>query len=187
MARRRERGITQPGEPARMPAAGRVCGLEHGPAWCDGEVFARGLCRRHYRRRARGRELDPDGGRRVGITPSGHGRWGVVDVDDDGLLRCHECGRWYTSLAVHIGMTHGPVRDYRLTHGLTMGMPLVSDQLRHALGAAAARPSSQQRIAAAREPRHAIAAADPAIIERGKRLAGRLRPAPQRRVTPPTP
>lgn len=162
--RRREQGITQPGEPVRMPAAGRVCGLESGPAWCEEDVFARGLCRPHYRRRARGVDLDPDAGRRVGVTPSGHGRWGTVDVDGDGRLRCHECGRWYASLAVHIGMVHGSVRDYRFAHGLTMSLPLVSEPVRLNLAAAASRPEVMQRVADARDPRRALAAVDPSSL-----------------------
>ena len=91
-----------------MPAAGRVCGLEQGPAGCPEAAFARGLCRRHYRRAARATPAaatDPV----VGVTVSGTGRWGVLATDSDGRLGCHECGQFLPNLAVHVGMVHaGP-------------------------------------------------------------------------------
>lgn len=48
----------------------------------------------------------------------GHGRYGVVDEDGDGLL-CHECGRRFTHLGLHAWKRHGmPADAYRQAHGL---------------------------------------------------------------------
>jgi len=173
MTRRPERAVTRLGEPARMPAQGRICGQEAGPEWCQDPVFSRGLCRPHYRRVSRGQDLDPDQGRHIGVTPSGHGVWGVVDVDDTGRLRCHDCGRAFVALGVHVGMIHGSVRDYRLRHGLPMVVSLASERLRAALADAAARPESLARLAVARRPVEALAGADPAMRDRGQRVGGR--------------
>lgn len=170
MARQPERAVTRPGEPARIPAAGRICGDVAGPDGCARGVFSRGLCRPHYRRAAKGLPLGD--GRRRGDR-SGHGRYGHVDVAD-GRLLCHDCGRWYVALGVHIGMTHdGGVRAYRLTHGLTMSQSLVAPPLRARLAAAASRPESMERIAAARDPDVARAAVDPQVTGRGHWLRDR--------------
>lgn len=136
MARRVERGVSRPGEPKRMPAAGRVCGQVAGPEWCERDVLARGLCRPHYRRAAKGLPLDPDDGRLVGVTPSGHGVWGVLEERED-RLRCHECGGWYVALGVHAGMVHDGAHAYRLAHGLLMSTSLNAPPLRERLSRAA--------------------------------------------------
>lgn len=170
MARRPERGITRRGEPARMPAAGRVCGQEAGPQWCQAGVFSRGLCRPHYRRAARGLPLDPDDGHTVGVTPSGHGTWGAIATDDQGRLLCHDCGRWYINLAVHIGMTHrGGTRTYRLTHGLLMSTPLVAADLSETQRRHAIDQHAVTRLEPHRTP-DSLAEADPTITSRGIRL-----------------
>lgn len=169
MGRRPERGVTRPGEPARMPAAGRVCGQEHGPSWCQDAVFARGMCRRHYRRVAKGLPADTNGGRQVGVTPSGRGIWGVLTTAADGRLLCHECGRWYVALGVHIGMVHGSVREYRLTHGLLMSQPLAATGLSTRLAAATRGNGGTERIAAHRRTDIADRI-DPALARRGQRL-----------------
>ena len=31
------------------------------------------------------------------------GRWGVVEVEVDGRLVCHECGQAFEALGVHVG------------------------------------------------------------------------------------
>lgn len=166
--RRPERGVTRAGELTRMPAAGRVCGQTAGPDWCEEPVWARGLCRRHYRRAARGLVLDPDDGRQVGVTPSGHGLWGVL-TESGGRLLCHECGRWYVALGVHVGMRHGSVRDYRLTHGLTMSTPLAAPALSQRLAQAATDTGAARRLEPARSP-DTLRLADPDTIDRGRRL-----------------
>jgi len=165
-----------------MPAAGRVCGQDRGPASCAGPVWARGLCRRHYRQQARGGVVDA-GERAVG-APSGHGQWGIVDVDegDGGRLVCHDCGRTFIALAVHIGMVHddvhpGGVREYRLRHGLPMSVSLIARDLAARL-AEAARPAAS-RLAAVRSPD--TLGAPQEMVTRGLRLSRRVgRPRPDR-------
>lgn len=54
---------------------------------------------------------------RVG-DEDGHGRYGVLDEDAEGLL-CHECGRRFTHLGLHVYKAHGmTAREYRAAHGL---------------------------------------------------------------------
>lgn len=147
-----ERGVTRAGEPARMRAAGLVCGLTQGPVGCDRPVFSRGLCRRHYRMRARGAIL-PESVPVVGVTPSGHGRWGVMDVDPDGRVVCHECGRSFVHLGVHVGMMHDGVAAYRRAHGLPRSQPLTSPE-HHArlLSEVIDIEAATARVAATRSP-----------------------------------
>lgn len=159
-----------------MPAAGRTCGHDAGPTWCTDPVLARGLCRRHYRRAAKGLPLDPDDGRQVGTTPSGHGVWGVLTTDGERLL-CHECGAWFQALGVHVGMVHDGARAYRLAHGLTLATPLTGPEL-HAARSARARATGLERQVADRRSPHTLALADPEMIDRGLRLAGRRGPGP---------
>lgn len=48
----------------------------------------------------------------------GHGRYGVLDEDVEGLL-CHECGRRYAHLGLHVYKAHGlTAKEYRAEHGL---------------------------------------------------------------------
>jgi hypothetical protein len=48
----------------------------------------------------------------------GHGRYGVLDEDADGLL-CHECGRRFAHLGLHVYKAHGlTAKVYRTAHGL---------------------------------------------------------------------
>lgn len=151
-----------------MPAAGRICGESAGPVWCTDAVFSRGLCRRHYRRAAKRMPLDPDDGRQVGVTASGYGTWGTVTVEDERLL-CHECGGWYRSLAVHIGMVHEGVRAYRLAHGLLMSTPLVAPDISETTRARARDRRIVSRLEDARSPA-TLAVQDPEMIVRGVRL-----------------
>jgi len=49
----------------------------------------------------------------------GHGQYGVLDEDADGLL-CHECGDRFTHLGLHTSKAHGVTADeYRAAHGLS--------------------------------------------------------------------
>lgn len=51
--------------------------------------------------------------------PDGRGRYAVLDVDDDGRITCHECGRTYQHLATHVRGAHGiTAAAYRDAHGL---------------------------------------------------------------------
>ena len=165
MTRLPERGVTQDGEPARMPAAGRVCGDGPGPGWCEVAVFARGLCKPHYRRAAKGLELDPDGGKQVGITPSGRGVWGVLETDGERLM-CHEGGRWFVALGVHVGMQHSGVARYRLAHGLLMRASLNAAPLRDRLAEVVPR----DRLDGHRDPDAARALTPQDRLDRGRRL-----------------
>jgi ROS/MUCR transcriptional regulator protein len=170
MPPRPERGLTRPGEPARMPAAGRICGQDLGPASCTGAVFARGRCRRHYRLEARGGVPGPAGPEPG--SPSGHGRWGILDVDEagSGRLVCHECGRTYIALGVHVAMAHGiTVREYRLRHGLLMSASLSAPALAAVQAELARTPQSIARLEAARSP-GTLAGVPQDLITRGVRL-----------------
>lgn len=162
--RRREHGISKPGEPKRMRAKGLTCSVEG----CDGACFARGMCRRHYRRAALGLPVeDVDDGQIVGVSRSGKSVWGVVEQDGDRLI-CHECGRSYINLSVHIAMAHDmSVRDYRLAHGLTMRQRLVSEPLqerKREIGMTVA-----HNLVDVRTP-DTLRLADQRIITRGRRL-----------------
>jgi len=139
-------------------------------------VYARGLCRLHYHRAAHGQALDPDDGHQVGITASGYGTWGVLDVGDDGRLMCHECGRTYVALGVHVGMVHCDVRAYRLEHGLTMSTSLAARELSERLADAATKNGGAARLAPSRRTFTALAQPDPALVARGLRIGGRSRP-----------
>lgn len=70
-------------------------------------------------------------------APDGHGRHGILGVDDDGLLVCHECGRPWKHLGTHVRQAHGIMpADYRAAHGLGASTRLVaavvSEQMRRA-------------------------------------------------------
>lgn len=104
-------------------------------------------------------------------SPSGVGRWGILDIDEDGRLACHECGRTYLALGVHIAMTHEmTARDYRLAHGLTMSTPLVAEALRVMQAERMRTPQAIARIAATRSP-DTLAVVPQDIITRGLRIS----------------
>lgn len=71
---------------------------------------------------------------RVG-DPDGHGRYGVLDQDEDGLLVCHDCGGGYQQLATHARYAHGYANaaEYRQAHGLRRSEKLAA-------------PASRQRM-----------------------------------------
>jgi len=55
---------------------------------------------------------------RVGEV-DGHGRYAVLDTDNEGRLLCHECGRWWQHLGTHAFGAHGlTAAQYRQAHGL---------------------------------------------------------------------
>ena len=65
-------------------------------------------------------------GKLVG-QPDGYGRDAILDVDDDGRLICHECGRGFNQLATHVRLVHHTsAAQYRLAHGLGSTTRLVS-------------------------------------------------------------
>jgi hypothetical protein len=154
-----------------MPAAGKICGQEIGPDACEEPVFSRGMCRRHYRRTARGAALEPPGPA-LG-SPSGHGRYGLIDPDGERIV-CHECGRSYIALGVHVAMRHGlAAGDYRTRHGLTRGVSLAAPALAQRLAEAALDNGGPTRLAEARSPDTLVA--DQATITRGINLAAARR------------
>lgn len=91
--------------------------------------------------------------------PDGVGRFGVLDIDDDGLL-CHECGVRFLHLGLHVWRAHGiTARAYRLAHGLARTRGLVAEPLRARLAENARdRLDAKPRFLAARSPQNAAAA-----------------------------
>ncbi len=66
--------------------------------------------------------------------PDGHGRYGILDRDEQGRVLCHECGRWWQHLATHLAGTHGiRAADYRERHGLSPGTALVGARTQAAM------------------------------------------------------
>lgn len=64
----------------------------------------------------------------------GFGEFGVLDESSDGLL-CHECGRRFAHLGLHVIRAHGvPADAYRQAHGLG-GRGLVATQTREKIAA----------------------------------------------------
>ena len=102
--------------------------------------------------------------RQVG-DPSGFGRYAIVDRDWSSVL-CHECGQWLESVGAHIGRAHDmTAAQYRREHGLSRSQPLICERL----SAEASARSRQRldsdgwaRLEAARDPRAASAAREPA-------------------------
>lgn len=134
---------------------------------CGRDAVARGLCMMHYKRHRAGRDLaEPS----VGST-SGHGRYGVLDVDG-GRVLCHECGRWMRSVGAHVGRAHEmTAREYKITHGLPLGTALVAPDLselhsRNAVGRVGG--AGWARLEARRDPAAAAASRDEdALRKRG--------------------
>ncbi|WP_454293547.1 hypothetical protein [Salana multivorans] len=89
----------------------------------------------------------------------GHGRFGVLDEDADGLL-CHECGRRFTHLGLHAWKGHGMTADaYRQAHGLARSRGLVDGPTRQTIADNARRGlPGKARFVAARDPAAASAA-----------------------------
>lgn len=127
---------------------------------CDREATARGLCITHYKRDRRGAPLaTPEVG-----TPSGHGRYGVLDGDDERIM-CHECGQYYRSLGAHVSRAHDmTAAEYKDDHGLPRGTPLVAPALsREQSENARARVGTEvwERMVARRDPAAASRARTP--------------------------
>lgn len=91
--------------------------------------------------------------------PDGHGQYGVVDENADGLL-CHECGRRFTHLGLHAWRRHEvSAADYRQAHGLSRVRGLVASETRSMIVANAQRTySSKAQFVASRDPAAATAA-----------------------------
>lgn len=91
--------------------------------------------------------------------PDGHGQYGVVDENTDGLL-CHECGHRFTHLGLHVWRRHElTAADFRQAHGLSKVRGLVASETRSVIIANAQRTfSSKAQFVASRDPALATAA-----------------------------
>ena len=69
-------------------------------------------------------------------SPDGHGRYGILDRDDDRRPICHECGRACEHLATHVRVHRISAAEYRERHGLSPGLALVGDATRARMSAA---------------------------------------------------
>lgn len=100
--------------------------------------------------------------------PDGHGRYGHVDENEDGIL-CHTCGKRYRHLATHIAMGHGDtVADYRARHGLPASRPLVAQSVRERMSDSwqAHKETHLAALDEHRDPLKAVRASVPAIKQR---------------------
>lgn len=99
----------------------------------------------------------------------GHGLFGVLDEDADGLL-CHECGERFTHLGLHAFKGHELTADqYRQAHGLSRTRGLVASATRETIVANARKNfANKPQFVAARDPAAALAA----------RLANKTSPSP---------
>lgn len=92
-------------------------------------------------------------------APDGHGQYGVLDEDADGLL-CHECGERFAHLGLHAWKRHGlTAAEYRDAHGLARTRGLVVAATREAIVANARRLfPTKTAFVSARDPATALAA-----------------------------
>ncbi len=128
---------------------------------CTRLAIARGLCRLHYTRAREGRPLDPED--RTG-QPDGYGRYGILDRDEDTAL-CHECGGRFASIAGHLPAHGMTARQYKLAHGLPLGLGLVSLGLSRRVSQTSIEHLDSpewRRLEEARDPAAAAAARDAA-------------------------
>lgn len=88
----------------------------------------------------------------------GHGLYGVLDEDADGLL-CHECGGRFTHLGLHAWKAHGTTAAaYRKAHGLGR-RGLVAAEVREAIATNARKHlAGKPAFAERRDPAKATAA-----------------------------
>lgn len=91
--------------------------------------------------------------------PDGHGHFGVLDEDEDGLL-CHECGRRFVHLGLHVFKSHGmQAQSYKIEHGLRRSKGLVASAVREKLAVrSAAQLTRRSAFLANRDTRKATAA-----------------------------
>ncbi|MBK7822063.1 MAG: MucR family transcriptional regulator [Tessaracoccus sp.] len=91
------------------------------------------LCWRHQKRFESGGGL-PLVSDMVTGDPSGHGRYGLADIDTYGVA-CHECGERLISVPAHVKKAHGmSIAEYRAKHGLervSLALPPDGVERRH--------------------------------------------------------
>ena len=92
-------------------------------------------------------------------APDGHGLFGVIDEDADGLL-CHICGWRGSHLGLHAFKSHGiSAQQYKLEQGLRRSKGLVATAVLEKLAErGAAQMPSRTRFIAGRDPGKATAA-----------------------------
>lgn len=93
--------------------------------------------------------------------PDGYGRYGMLDMGEDGRLLCHECGLWRDQLATHARLAHHvTAADYRQAHGLSPAARLVGRQVQERLSEVwqEHREDHLRRLDASRDPRRAFEA-----------------------------
>ncbi|MBK7822804.1 MAG: MucR family transcriptional regulator [Tessaracoccus sp.] len=118
-------------------------------------------------------------------APSGVGRYGVLDRDDDGRPVCHECGRAFEQLATHTRTAHGlTAARYREKHGLSTRTRLIGTATAARLSEAWYEHETEHlaRLDAARDVDAARAGNTAAGQRRAERVARRIEASSARRV-----
>lgn len=138
------------------------------------EVWAKGMCLRCYKRARRpSRDTSGKPARVIG-EPSGMGRYGILEVDDE-AVRCHECGGWFETLGGHTLRVHEmTAAQYKAEHGLPRTAALMAGRLVEAhREASAARVGTPawQRLEAARDPVAASHSRDAEALRGGAAVA----------------
>lgn len=89
----------------------------------------------------------------------GHGHYGALDEDSDGLL-CHECGLRFAHLGLHAWKSHGTTAaEYRQEHGLARSYGLVASETREVITGNARRNfAAKKKFVENRDPAAATAA-----------------------------
>lgn len=84
------------------------------------------------------------------FVKSGESIQGGIEVHGQhGTIKCHECGKWFSSLSAHVFLKHGiTATEYKLRHSINLSTPLTSASV-------SARISSltRQNIRAGKVPR----------------------------------
>lgn len=104
----------------------------------------------------------------------GHGRYGILDTDDEGLLVCHECGQSWRHLATHARGAHGlSAAAYRERHGLGYTTRLVAATVSQNMRAAWERNEGMHMAAieSSRDPERARASSP--VGHKGRRGSSR--------------
>jgi len=112
------------------PETCSVAGCERAPD------ATREMCWPHYQARRRQRLREEARARPAYGSVDGHGRYGMLERDDDGRVICHECGRALEHLATHVRVHGVTASEYRERHGLAPGLALVGETTRARMSAA---------------------------------------------------
>ena len=105
--------------------------------------------------------------------PDGHGRYGILDLTEDGRLICHECGATALALGRHAVAHHDLTADqYREKYGLA-AVPLNAPSVTEKLQATWQRHSAAN-LARLEQTRDIHAAREKACIKGRKRRAGTI-------------